>query len=183
MDLRRRMRAELAKVSPAVRLAASLEACERLKPQLHCAAAILFFAPLPDELDLWPVLEDALARGISCALPSFNSTTQTYSARLITNLENQIVPGQFGVREPHPSCTEIPMDQFNLILVPGMAFDLEGNRLGRGLGFYDRILANISRLKCGVCHDGQLFPKIPSESSDVRLDFVLTPSKLVRCKS
>ncbi len=177
------MRAELAKVSPAVRLAASLEACERLQPQLHSAAAILFFAPLQDELDLWPVLEDALSRGILCALPSFNTTTQAYSARLITDLNKQIVPGQFGVREPHPSCAEIPMDQFNLILVPGIAFDLKGNRLGRGAGFYDRILANVSRLKCGVCHDGQLLPEIPSEPSDVRLDFVLTPSRLVRCKS
>ncbi|MGA2869912.1 MAG: 5-formyltetrahydrofolate cyclo-ligase, partial [Verrucomicrobiota bacterium] len=82
--------------------------------------------------------------------------------------------------EPASSCPEIPLDKFNLILVPGMAFDLSGNRLGRGRGFYDQLLGTAASIKCGVCYDGQLFPEIPSEPHDVKVDFVLTPSKLVR---
>ncbi len=59
------------------------------------------------------------------------------------------------------SCAEISLNQFDLILVPGMAFDLSGNRLGRGRGFYDRLLEQASGIKCGVGYDFQLLEKIP----------------------
>ena len=176
------MRAALAAVTPTVRMAASIEACDRLKSQMPCASAILFFAPLPDELDVWPLLEESLATGTLCALPFFNPQTRQYVARQITNPATQIVTGKFGVREPDSTTAEIPLEKFNLILVPGMAFDLKGNRLGRGRGFYDRMLAETAGIKCGVCHDGQLFPEIPAEPQDVKVDFILTPSRLLRRK-
>ena len=182
-DLRQRMKTALAAVTPTVRLVASLEAFDRLKSQMPSAAAILFFAPLPDELDVWPLLEDSLARGALCALPFFNPEKQAYGARQIINPATQIVTGKFGVREPDLSGAEIPLDKFNLILVPGLAFDLNGNRLGRGRGFYDRLLAGAAGIKCGICYDGQLFPEIPVEPQDIKVDFILTPSKLVRRKS
>jgi 5-formyltetrahydrofolate cyclo-ligase len=178
--LRSQMRTALAAVSPAVRMAASIEACDRLKSQMPCAAAVLFFAPLPDELDVWPLLEESLALGTTCALPFFDAGTGNYGAREIKNPAAEIVTGKFGVREPSGNCAEIPLDKFNLILVPGMAFDLSGNRLGRGRGFYDQLLGTAAGIKCGVCHDGQLFPEIPAEPHDVKVDFILTPSKLLR---
>ena len=179
-DLRSRMRAALADVSPIVRMAASIEACDRLKVQMPCAATILFFAPLPDELDVWPLMEESMALGVTCALPFFDAGNKNYGARQVKNLAADIVTGKFGVREPASSCAEIPLDKFNLILVPGMAFDLSGNRLGRGRGFYDQLLGTAAAIKCGVCYDGQLLPEIPTEPHDVKVDFVLTPSKLVR---
>jgi len=182
-DLRTRMRTALAAVTPAVRMAASIEACDRLKTQMPSASAILFFAPLPDELDVWPLLEEALAKGTLCALPFFDAENQSYGARQITDPAAQIVTGKFGVREPDSTGTRVPLEKFNLILVPGMAFDLKGHRLGRGQGFYDRLLGAAAGIKCGVCHDGQLFPEIPAEPHDVKVDFILTPSKLVRRKS
>ncbi len=177
------MRTALAAVTPTVRLAASMEACDRLKSQMPCASAILFFAPLPDELDVWPLMEESLARGALCALPFFNAEQQAYGARQITDAATQIVTGKFGVREPDLSGEDIPLEKFNLILVPGLAFDLSGNRLGRGRGFYDRLLTGAAGIKCGVCYDGQLFPEIPTEPQDIKVDFILTPSKLVRRKT
>ena len=179
-ELRAKMRAALAAVTPTVRMAASIEVCDRLRTQMPCASAILFFAPLPDELDVWPLLEESIALGTTCALPFFDAGSQHYGARQIKNPTREIVTGKFGVREPGSSCEEISLEKFNLILVPGVAFDLNGNRLGRGLGFYDRLLGVAGGIKCGVCHDGQLFPEIPTEPHDVKVDFVLTPSKLVR---
>ena len=73
----------------------------------------------------------------------------------------EIVTGKFGIREPAATCAEIPFDRFDLALVPGVAFDGSGHRLGRGLGFYDRLLEKVSGVKCGVCLDGQLLEKIP----------------------
>ena len=89
--------------------------------------------------------KNSLAAGKICALPFFDSATKTYSARRVQNLATDIVTGKFGVREPAASCAEIPLEQFDLVLVPGMAFDWNGNRLGRGQGFYDRLLAKTQR--------------------------------------
>ena len=180
--LRAHLHARLENISDAVRAVESIELCERLKSQMPSARTILFFAPLPDELDVWPVLELSLALGVNCALPFFDAEKKIYGAKIIQTLATDIVTGKFGVREPAASCTEIALNQFDLILVPGMAFDLSGNRLGRGQGFYDRLLENASGIKCGVCHDFQLLEKIPSEPHDAKVDFILTPMRCVRRK-
>jgi 5-formyltetrahydrofolate cyclo-ligase len=181
--LREMVRAQLGKISPAVRAVESIALCERLKAQMPSAHTILFFAPLPDELDVWPVLELSLALGTNCALPFFDAENKAYGAKIIETLATDIVTGKFGVREPAASCSEIALDQFDLVLVPGMAFDLDGNRLGRGRGFYDRLLENISGIKCGVGYDFQLLEKIPVEPHDAKVNFILTPSRLVRRKN
>jgi 5-formyltetrahydrofolate cyclo-ligase len=178
--LRQEIRAGLAKISLAVRLAESLELCARLEPQLQSAHAILFFAPLPDELDVWPLLEKLLPAKKICALPAFDPAAQLYSARRVKNLETDIFTGKFGISEPHPECEEIPLNRFDLVLAPGLAFDLSGHRLGRGRGFYDRILAAASGVKCGVAYDFQVRDQIPVEPHDVRVNFIFTPNRCVR---
>jgi 5-formyltetrahydrofolate cyclo-ligase len=182
-ELRQKIRAALAKISPAVRAVESIELCERLKAQMPSAHTVLFFAPLPDEPDVWPVLELALALGTTCAMPFFDAEKKTYGARRLNNLATDIVTGKFGVREPAAGCAEIPLDQFDLVLVPGMAFDLQGNRLGRGRGFYDRLLEQVSGIKCGVAYDFQLLETIPTEPHDAKVNFILTPGRCVRRKA
>jgi 5-formyltetrahydrofolate cyclo-ligase len=178
--LRQQIRAALDKISPAVRLAESLDLCRRLEPQLQSAHTILFYAPLPDELDVWLLLEKLLPTKKTCALPAFDGATLTYSARRVTNLETDIFTGKFGVSEPLSGCVEISLNQFDLVLVPGMAFDLSGHRLGRGQGYYDRILPAASGIKCGVAYDFQLLEKIPAEAHDARVDFIVTPAREVK---
>ncbi|MGA2247666.1 MAG: 5-formyltetrahydrofolate cyclo-ligase [Verrucomicrobiota bacterium] len=179
-ELRQQIRAALGRVSLAVRLAESLDLCARLEPQLQSAHTILFFAPLVDELDVWPLLEKLLPAKKICALPAFDAALQFYSARRVKSLETDIVTGKFGVSEPLPECEQIPLDRFDLVLVPGVAFDLGGNRLGRGRGFYDRILAVASGVKCGVAYDFQLLEKIPAEAHDAKVNFIFTPTRCVR---
>jgi len=180
--LRQMIRTQLDKISPAVRAVESAALCERLQAQMPSAHTILFFAPLPDELDVWPVLELSLALGTNCALPFFDPAKKTYGAKIINQLATDIAIGKFGVREPAAGCAEIPLDRFDLILVPGLAFDLSGNRLGRGKGFYDRILKEASGIKCGVGYDFQLLEKIPTEPHDAPVDFMLTPARCLRRK-
>jgi 5-formyltetrahydrofolate cyclo-ligase len=178
--LRERICTALARISPAVRMAESIDLCSRLEPQLRSARSILFFAPMPDELDIWPLLEKFLASPKNCALPAFDPVSQTYGARRVMNLETDIAPGKFGVREPMPGCPLMPMESFDLVLVPGLAFDLSGSRLGRGRGFYDRILASASGVKCGVGYDFQLLEAIPTEAHDARVNFIFTPTQCRR---
>ena len=70
-------------------------------------------------------------------------------------------------------------NRVELILVPGVAFDLQGSRLGRGNGYYDQLLAIVWGKRCGVAFDEQLVPEIPVEAHDARMDCLLTPTRWV----
>ncbi|HEV2435430.1 MAG TPA: 5-formyltetrahydrofolate cyclo-ligase [Verrucomicrobiae bacterium] len=178
--LREQIRDALQNISPALRAVESIELCSRLEPQLQSAHTILFFASLPDEPDVWPLLEKLLPTKKICALPAFDSARQLYSARRVQNLTTDLSAGKFGVREPSAACAEIPLEKFDLVLVPAVAFDWHGHRLGRGRGFYDRLLAKVRGIKCGVAMDAQMVKEIPAESHDVRMDFIVTPTRLVK---
>ena len=180
--LRQKIRARLPKISATGRETASSKICASLKEQsfFQNAATILFFAPLPDEPDVWPLLAESLAAGKIAALPQFDSVKQSYIVRRVQNLQAEIVAGRFWVREPKSSCAEIPPDQIDLVLVPGVAFDLRGNRLGRGRGFFDRLLANIRGVKCGIAFDEMIVNEVPAGELDVPVDFILTPARCVK---
>ncbi|MGA3285051.1 MAG: 5-formyltetrahydrofolate cyclo-ligase [Verrucomicrobiota bacterium] len=180
--LRKEIRAALQKIPPSARVAASTQIRARLKEQAFWqnAASILFFAPLPDEVDVWPLLEEILVGGKITALPRYDSANNDYFACRVQNLQTEIGAGQFGIREPKAGCPEIPLERLGLILVPGVAFDLRGGRLGRGRGFYDRLLPEIHGIKCGIAFDEQIVDAVPTGRLDVRMDFVLTPTRCVK---
>ena len=137
-ELRAKVVAELKKMTATERAAASLQACALLEQQAvwRAAKAILFFAPLPDELDIWRLLEDALAGGKTVALPRFDAEQKAYVAC-------QILPGGHAMFKRGGSASgsrgnrapRIPLNRLDFILVPGVAFDLNGHRLGRGKGY------------------------------------------------
>ncbi len=177
--LRKQIRAALEKFSPAARATLSAQIRDRLKELAvwKNAGSVLFFAPRPDELDLWPLLEEALTAGKIAALPRYHPAGKNYIACRVQNLRSEIAPGAFGIREPAARCPEIPLSRLDLILVPGVAFDWHGRRLGRGKGFYDRWLAGTRGVKCGIAFDEQMADEIPTGPSDVRMNFILTPTR------
>jgi 5-formyltetrahydrofolate cyclo-ligase len=179
--LRKQIRGALQKISQVARNAMSAQIRDRLKEQTlwKNAGSVLFFAPLPDEPDVWPLLEDRLAAGKIAALPRFDSASNGYVACRVQNLQSDIVTGQFGIREPRANCVEIPLNRLDLVLVPGVGFDLQGRRLGRGRGFYDRMLADVDGIKCGIAFDEQVVNEVPAGPQDVRLNIILTPTRCV----
>jgi 5-formyltetrahydrofolate cyclo-ligase len=179
--LRKQIRDSLQSISPAARCTLSAQIRNRLKESAvwKNARAVLLFAPLTKEPDVWPLLEDALAGKKIVALPRFDSTSHGYVACQVKNLRSDIVTGQFGIREPDAKCVELPLNRLDLALVPGIAFDLQGRRLGRGRGFYDRLLADVGGVKCGIAFDEQMAGEIPAGPRDIRLNFILTPTRFV----
>jgi len=155
--------------------------CSLLQQQTSWKSAgpVLFFAPLPAEPDIWPLFEEALRSGKTVALPRFSSQTQSYAAGVVQNPQTDLQSGQFGIREPGLSCPEIPLNRLDLVLVPGVAFDARGGRLGRGKGFYDRLLAAVNGTKCGVAFDEQIVDAIPVGPMDVRVNCILTPTRWI----
>ena len=180
-SLREQTRSRLEALTAVERVAASTRLCVRLKEQgiWRAARSVLFFAPRPDEPDLWPVLHEAIAAGMSVSLPSFDPETNQYVARQLVDPVNQIVAGKFGIREPAESCTAVPLNRLDLALVPGVAFDARGARLGRGRGFYDRLLTNVRGSKCGVAFEEQIVDAVPVGPLDIRLNCILTPTRWI----
>ena len=177
--LRAQIREALKKMPPERRASASAEACARLMQQTvwQKAQSVLFYAPLPEELDVWPLLMTALAAGKTVSLPRFDAEQKNYVACHIKDAARDLREGQFGIREPGELCPRISLNRLDLILVPGIAFDLNGYRLGRGKGHYDRLLAEAGGPTCGVAFDEQIVSQIPTEPHDVRLNCILTPTR------
>ena len=82
--------------------------------------------------------------------------------------------GAFNIWEPDDTCPIVGLQEIELIIVPGVAFDRSRNRLGRGKGFYDRILTQLEIPKIGICFDFQLKEHIPTEAFDEKMDVILT---------
>ena len=175
--LRKELRAELGKLSPEDRASASEQVCERLRQTTvwRRAHAVLGYVPLSDEIDVFPLLDRARQEGRRIALPQFNPQAGAYVACQIYDRHKDLTPGKFGILEPGRHCPPVGMQELDLILVPGLAFDKDGHRLGRGRGFYDRLLASVSAVKCGLAFDQQVRVQIPVEPHDVLLDCIVTP--------
>jgi 5-formyltetrahydrofolate cyclo-ligase len=140
------------------------------------------FASLPEELNVWPLLRRLCAAGVPLALPVVAGKGQPLVFRAWTP-GDAMDKGVWDIPEPK---ADRPVLEPDILLVPMLAFDSHGNRLGYGGGFYDRTLAGLRARKAivamGLAYDGQRVNAVPHHDYDQRLDWVLTPSGPVRCQ-
>jgi 5-formyltetrahydrofolate cyclo-ligase len=181
--VRQQIRAALVAIPPVERATLSRRLCDALRhqPAWRNATSVLGFAPLSSEPDILPLLEEAWASSKRVTLPRFDTHTSVYTACAVAN-HAEISIGSFGVLEPAAGCPVVPLNQLDFILVPGVAFDLAGRRLGRGKGFYDRLLAEVRGHKCGVAFETQIVAEVPEEPHDIRVDSILTPTRWHLCR-
>ncbi len=143
------------------------------------ARTVMMFAPISGEPDLKPLAQDILKRGRLC-LPRVDWFQKRMAAAQVTDLVQSLILRRNNILEPKPECPEVPPDQIDLILVPGLGFDRKGVRLGRGGGFYDRYLAQpeVRAARCGVLFDCQLVESVPAEPHDIHVGWLATPGEL-----
>lgn len=91
---------------------------------------------------------------------------------------HSVSPGSMGIQEPTGN-NFTSWKEIDLIIVPGIAFDKNRNRLGRGKGYYDRLLSQMSAIKVGICFDFQFFDEIPAEATDTPMDYIITPTRII----
>ena len=183
-DWRRQVRESVRALSPEERATASHTLCERLRalPIWQQSRTVLCFAPLADEPNITPLIQETIEAGKQVALPRFDATSQKYRPACVSAV-SELVAGAFGTLEPGAECPALALNPLDLILVPGVAFDFAGRRLGRGKGYYDRLLAEVPGHRCGVAFDRQLVARLPEEPHDMRVDSILTPTRWLQVRA
>ncbi|MGM9629239.1 5-formyltetrahydrofolate cyclo-ligase [Butyricicoccus sp.] len=131
-----------------------------------------------DEIDTHAIIADALQRGKRVCLPKC-LPGHIMQPRAITS-EGDLTEETFGIPEPGAHCTAVPPDEIDLCLVPALACDKTGARLGYGGGFYDRFLPQTSACRMALCAQARLLEQVPAEPHDIRCGCIITEQEVVQ---
>lgn len=181
-EAKKRLRAAVAQakrsLSPDQKEAGSLSALLRLEqlPLFLAAEKVLLYHALPDELQTAPLLEKWENRK-----QLFLPVVQGEDLLIKPYRKGETTTGRFGIIEPAGEAI-VPPHEIELAIIPGVAYGFNGARLGRGKGFYDRLLKQLSCPCIGICFEQQLYPEIPVEPHDRPMNLIVTPERVVYCK-
>ena len=183
-ELRAEARRLLRALSADEREIAEIEIDRRIwtVPEIAAARTLLLFADLPEEVTTDRIAVDALGRGVALVYPRTLPGTRDMTLHRVRALD-ELRSGQYGIREPDPErCPAVPLSEVDAALVPGLAWDRRGGRLGRGAGYYDRLFADPAwrAFRCGIFFAFQEVDAIPAESWDVPLQAVVTEREVWR---
>ena len=190
--LRREIRRRKQQYTPSQLEELSEPIIARLRPLLVDARVILAYYSLPDEVNTHQLIDDLVAEGKTVLLPKVLDAT-TMELRLYTG-PHDLAPGPFGILEPTGSPFHLSTfsPSIDLAIIPGIAFDALGHRLGRGRGYYDRFLRTMGTVPSvssaanyrgtvpsvrprllGLCFDFQKLPSVPVDPTDIPVDQVI----------
>lgn len=175
-DVRRRVKAQKALLNDQERFLAAQSVFDLLEQTAAFIMAdhILMYHSLPDELSTHAFI-DKWSERKHFYLPRVNGV----NLDILPYDRSSLRLGSFQIEEPQgDECADI--DDIEMVVVPAIAYDRRGNRVGRGKGYYDRLLAGTSALKVGVAYDFQVVDEIDVESHDVGVDIVITDKGIYR---
>lgn len=175
--LRREIRSRYA--GDEARTAQSEAICRHIRSSVYYqqAACVAAYMPLRREADVTPLLRDALAQGKRLLLPRVEGDG-VMTFRRIERLD-QLIAGSYGLLEPAPDTAVADVNEAELLLVPLEGIDREGRRLGKGGGYYDRVLPGFTGTAMGVALSWQWEAQIPAEPWDVRLPMTVDHTGLI----
>lgn len=136
------------------------------------------YAPFRSEVDLVPLLEWCWTKGLRVALPKVNVEARSMSFHEVGGLQD-LTAGAYGIREPREGLAEVELARIGWLIVPGVAFDRRGGRLGYGGGYYDRLserlrLSGAAPLRIAAAYELQLLAEVPMSDHDMRVEFLVT---------
>lgn len=147
------------------------------------AETIAFYVSKDCEVRTDEMISDALSGGKRVLVPKVEKKNKSLALYEIKNLE-ELELGEFGVREPKEGALAAEVENIDLMVVPGIAFDTCGNRVGYGVGYYDKLLKKIKRGMpvMGLAYGFQIVEKVDKEEHDVAVDFIITEKEVIRCQ-
>ncbi len=147
--------------------------------------ALIYFVGKPQtcEVQTLPHIQRLIKKGLEVWLPKTIVATKALRWGNVNNLTSDLLMGAFSVREPTDATISrrtIDFSSIEIAIVPGVAFDEQGHRLGYGQGYYDRFI-QATLLNCpiiGLAFEFQVFPKLPTETHDAKVDFIVTEKEI-----
>jgi 5-formyltetrahydrofolate cyclo-ligase len=155
----------------------------RSLPEFNEAQTVLFYCPLPDEVDIMPIIKESISQGRNVCFPLCKPPSHKLFIKSVGSIGTQLVAGTYGILEPDPSCSSVPAADLDCIITPGRAFDRNGNRVGRGAGYYDSLLRETDGFSIAPCFSFQLFEHVPADEADMPVNILVTEDEIIHCSS
>ena len=175
--LRRQLREKLAAMSEDARHQKSILACSFIAstPEFAAAGVVMLYLSTPIEVDTTPLALKAWQAGKTVVVPKVSWDQRRMLPVEINSLNDHMTTSGPGVREPTEG-KPVPVDFIDMVVVPGLGFSDKGYRIGRGMGFYDRFLAQpeFIGISCGLAFDEQIVPELPVLDHDIPLSMLVT---------
>ena len=185
-EIRRKLREKLASMSDDDRHTKSLSACSFVAGTADFVAArvVMLFLSAPSEVDTAPLALRAWQDGKTVVVPKVSWDQRRMLPVELTSLNSGLTTTGAGVREPIAGAP-IPLNLIDMVVVPGLGFTATGHRIGRGMGFYDRFLAqsDFVGLSCGLCFEEQIVEQLPVLDHDMPLSMLATDQGIRRFAS
>ena len=146
------------------------------------ASITLLYMNSPYEVSSGNILKRTYDYNKIVVLPAFNPEDFSMSLMKVDDPNSDLLPGLRGVPEPDPKrCKAVPIDCIDIAIIPGIAFDEKGGRIGSGQGYYDRLIPNlpITTRKVALALEEQIVTQIPMESHDKHVDIIITDKRII----
>ena len=154
-------------------------------PEFQKAKNILFYASFNNEVDTGSMIKESLMQqGKKIIMPFVAKNNPILQLSELKDF-NELEPKTFGILEPKELyIREFSHEKLDVAIIPGMVFDHFGHRIGYGYGYYDRFLKQLKKTatKIGLAYDFQVVDKIQEEQHDIPVDFIVTESKIIKCR-
>ena len=164
------------------RIAKSKAACQNFTgtSQYNDSSVIMVFLSLPHEVDTAGIILDAWQKGKTVAVPKVSWQQRNMIAVELSSLESGLPVGSNGLRNP-TSGVPVPVEDIDVVVTPGLGFDTDGGRIGRGGGYYDRFFAakGLKAVKIGFGFQDQVLDEVPMMEHDQKLDMLVTDKEVV----
>jgi 5-formyltetrahydrofolate cyclo-ligase len=174
-------------LAPAWRAQASHAIEARIAAMETFVRARVVFLTLPyrSEWDATLLAQRALAAGKIVAAPRVDAAARTLHPYRIEDLARDVAPGYLGIPEPRADCAPVALERIDWVLVPGIAFDTAGNRLGYGGGYYDRLLPGLARAvpRVAGAFEAQIVDAVPTAPHDIGVDCIATELRTLACRA
>ena len=137
--------------------------------------SVMLYLSMRSEVETTGLLEGLLNSGVQICAPAINTEQLELTPRRIQNPKTELVPHRFGMLQPNDTCPIFPTEHLQLIVVPGIAFDQKGYRLGYGKGFYDRFLTKCPHaISIGLAYQIQIVEDTFPQTWDVPVQYIFT---------
>lgn len=185
-QVRKQIQQILAGIQPEVRLQKSRVICNEVlsSEEYKKASVVMLFLSMPHEVDTTAMILDAFQQGKTVAVPKMSWQQRHMLPVEIQSLDTGLQVDRMGLRNPTTG-TPVPLEDIDLVILPGLGFDRQGNRLGRGGAYYDRFLASpgMRAKKWAVAFAEQILDAVPHDEKDIPVDAVITDAGILRIQA